>query len=146
MHSGKKVKIGMVVAAIMGLSACASNTNYAKAVQTWQGAPEHSLYAAWGNPTTEKRLPHGGRLVTYREAESDYNTKNYSPGVAATRMSPQGNHMLSQPTAVIRHREEKFWCETSFEVNQAGVIVNTSFHGNNCLSTVEGSKKWAFNH
>ncbi len=141
----KMMGLAGIVCVAAGLSACADGVNYTKAVRSWQGAPEHALYQAWGNPTSEKQLAHGDRLLTYRVVERESIQKTYSPGVGATRMSPQSNNMLSRQPAVARHQEETFWCETSFEVNHIGVIVNTHFHGNNCIATQEGSKKWAFN-
>lgn len=142
----KVLRLGMITFVAAGLNACADNVHYAKAIQSWQGAPEHALYQAWGNPTSEKKMTHGNRLLTYRVVERENSQKKYSPGFGATRMSPQTNNMLSRPSPMMRHHTETFWCETSFEMNHVGVIVNTHFHGNNCLATKESSKKWSFHH
>lgn len=139
-------KLAGICCVVAGLSACADEVKYSKAVRSWQGAPVQTLYQAWGNPTSEKQLAHGNRLLTYRVVEHKPIQKTYSPGIGATRTSPQGNNMLSRPPVVIRHHDETFFCETSFEVNHVGVIVSTHFHGNNCVATQEGAKKWAFDN
>lgn len=143
----KIMKLGAFAALSSGLSACAMHTNYAKAVDSWVGAPERALHFTWGNPTRVEKQSDGSQLLIYRIVERQSQSRMYlHHNEAATRITPQKSKMLSRPAAVMGHYDTAFWCETSFKVNSVGVIVGSHYDGNNCVATRSGAQRWAFHH
>ncbi len=138
---------GLLISTFVGLASCGSSENYTLAVNSWQGAPKTALVHQWGEPEQESRLANGHQLYTYRVVEHEEPvSRTYSSTIGTTaRMSPQGEtSLLSASPMIKRNREETFWCETQFEINDAGMIVNTHFEGNNCTITQHNAERWAF--
>ena len=144
----KVIQLGLLSSAVIILAGCGSARNYALAVNSWQGAPEGALVRDWGHPNHTSTLSNGNELYTYRVVEREPVMKTYSPAPGFVRLSPQNNNTvaLSHPSVKIGHHEASFWCETSFEINKRGVIVNTHYQGNNCVTSVNGVHRWAFAH
>lgn len=140
------VQYGLVSCGVTLLVGCATPQNYAAAVNSWQGAPESALKREWGHPTHVHVLGNGNELLTYRVVEHEPVSKTYSPAPGFVRLSPQNNNtvVMSHPSVRMGHHEATFWCETSFEVNKRGVIVDTRYKGNNCVTTQSGTHRWSF--
>lgn len=130
------------VSLILLLAGCSCTKNYALAVNSWQGAPKTALIHQWGKPEQNSTLANGHELYTYRTVEHESVAKTYSP--ITGRISPQEKNALSRPSALQNTGRYTFWCETQFEINQAGMIVNTKFTGNNCVATQHNAENWAF--
>jgi hypothetical protein len=147
MNVKKIMQLSTLVGVTVCLLGCGTSQNYATAVNSWQGAPKTALMNDWGSPAIEKTLANGNTLYMYRVVETEKFTKTYNPVVATGRVSPQPQtNMLSHAPAVMHGQDETFWCETQFEVNKAGMIVNSSFTGNNCVASKERAQRLAFTH
>lgn len=131
------IQLGLLSTAIMAVTACGTMPNYASAVDTWHGAPAAVLKQDWGTPINTTHLKNGNELLTYRVVEHEEPVaRTYANNAGLTRISPQGNEgMLSHSPKFMPKRSESFWCETQFEVNRAGIIVNSHFEGNNCIAS-----------
>ena len=147
MRIKKIFQLSLAASSVIALTACGSMQNYEKAVNTWQGAPKQALFHEWGTPMEESQLANGNQLYTYRVVERDVPVSTrFSPSMGA-RMSPQSNAgMLSHSPDHMPQHDEAFWCETQFEVNNSGMIVNTNFKGNNCVASKKRAKQLAFVH
>ena len=144
----KVVQLGLLSSAVILLAGCGTTQNYASAINSWNGAPASALVRDWGHPNHEAQLHNGNQLYTYRVVEHEsFMHKTYAPAPGFVRLSPQNNNtvVLSHPSKRIGNHEETFYCETSFEINK-GVIVDTRFHGNNCVTTRGRAHRWAFAH
>lgn len=137
------LQLGLVSCAMIAVVGCTTK-NYAAAVDSWRGAPVHALINHWGRPDEVKTLSKGKHVYIYRTVEHESIPKAYMGSPSLGRMSPQTDtSALSRVPRVMRHHEN-FWCETMFETNPTGMIVNTTFSGNNCVFTKDDAKHWAF--
>ncbi len=144
----KVMQLGLLSSAVILLVGCGGARNYATAVNSWQGAPESALVRDWGHPTHVSHLSNGNTAYMYRVVVHEPVTKTYAPAPGFVRLSPQNNNTvaLSHPSISPTHRGESFWCETTFEVNKRGVIVDTHYKGNNCVTSEAGAHRWSFVH
>lgn len=118
----------------LAVVSCSSPQNYAKAVNSWEGAPAHALVQQWGHPAEVETLRNGNKQYFYHSVEEETLPKGYAPTLTS-RLSPQNLNALSRPSDVVRGNRYTFVCDTTFEVNPQGRIIKTSFQGNNCVAT-----------
>lgn len=146
MQKRQLVQLGLMGCVAGALISCATMQNYSKAVNTWHGAPERALLGEWGHPTEVKRLSNGHHVDVYHVAERNRSHRVYWDAVPFVRTSPQTSKALvmSHTPNVMHNRDDVFWCDTSFEVNKMGMIVNVTYTGNNCVATQDGVKRWAY--
>jgi len=105
----------LVLLASFLLSACATEAGYRKICESWMGAPCDKLVRNWGPPEDIMRLDDGSRLYVYENSAFVY--------MGITGM---GGTM---------------WCETQFECNTEGRIVDWRFKGNNCVAKYKEEPK-----
>lgn len=140
MMNSAYIRCGVLAVGVIGLLGCSSSENYAKALNTWHGASERALFKTWGTPQETEKLPDGNTLYTYRIAERESPPVMYVPNYS--RVSTQNGNatLLSQPPIQRNGDRQTFWCDTQFEVNQNGMIVKSSFEGNNCVASKRYSR------
>ncbi|PIZ04988.1 MAG: hypothetical protein COY58_01610 [Gammaproteobacteria bacterium CG_4_10_14_0_8_um_filter_38_16] len=137
------IRWSLVSCALVGVIGCTTK-NYTVAVSSWQGAPARALLRQWGQPTEVKTLSKRRHLYVYRAVEPESVSKSYLASPSFGRTSPQSNLSgLSRVPRVMR-QHEAFWCETVFEANASGMIINTEFQGNNCVLSKDDIKQRAF--
>lgn len=124
------------------LVGCGTMQNYTLATNSWQGAPESTLLRDWGQPDKVTQLANGNHLDSYHQKERETFPSTYLP--SQTRISPQNTNALSRPAMRMNRGHYTYWCDTSFEVNKNGRIVNTYFRGNNCFATRKNAQLWAY--
>jgi len=148
MRTKPLIQLGLLFMAIMAITACGTMQNYQTAMNTWNGAPANALEHEWGTPIETTHLKNGNELLTYRVVEHEEPVaRTYANNAGLTRISPQGNEgMLSHSPKMMPGHSESFWCETQFEVNRAGMIVNSHFEGNNCVASKMKVRELAFAH
>lgn len=147
MYVKKILQLGVLLSAVFLLFGCGTTKNYAMAVNSWQGAPKAALVHKWGQPIDETTLKNGNELYTYRTVEKiKFEKNNDRPIISTGRTNPQQNTngMLSHSPSSIAEQNETFWCETDFEINKMGVIVNAHFTGNNCDASKAKAQERAF--
>lgn len=119
----------LVLLAAMAPAACTTvSQNYAFAVSSWTGSSEASLIREWGVPNRSYDAS-GSRFLEYSSSNVAV-LPGYSPtytttffGNIATTTATGG----SPPTAI------QLSCTTIFEL-RGGVVVGSSFSGNNCIA------------
>ncbi len=114
------------------LVGCATTANYQKVINNWQGTNAEALVNTWGNPNAKVKLANGNTVYLYTR---EHIVAVSAPAVPATNFTTVGNtpilgHGFSEFSGATR----KLYCNTLFEVNSQGLIVSTSFQGNNCVS------------
>lgn len=137
------IQSSLLVSAVFLMAGCGDAKNYETAVKSWQGAPESALINTWGQPADVTQLKSGNHIdVFYNKVEKTTPTKIYTPSMG--RVTPQAGGMMQSSTGAVQVPQPGFWCEAQFEVNPHGTIVDTSYSGNNCVSTVAKAKSWSY--
>ena len=132
-----------LISLIGGLFACSNSENYSKAMNSWNGASERALFEKWGAPQETTKLPNGNTLYLYRVALRESAPVMYSPTYSRVSAQPGNSAILSQPLVRRNADRQTFWCDTWFEVNSVGMIVTTSYKGNNCVASKSYLRKIA---
>ncbi|HLB56421.1 MAG TPA: hypothetical protein VJK30_03730 [Coxiellaceae bacterium] len=147
MYVKKILQFSVLFSTAFLLFGCGNTKNYSMAVNSWQGAPKSALVHTWGQPIDETTLKNGNELYTYRTVEKiKFEKNNDVPVIPTGRVNPQQNTngMLSHSPSSIAEQNETFWCNTEFEINKMGMIVNARFDGNNCVASKAKAQKRAF--
>ncbi len=140
----------LLCSAIMGLMGCGTMQNYTREVHSWDGAPESALFQSWGAPEETTKLADGNNLYTYRYAAPEpviATTNGYNrPGYVRTNTQAINTALVAQPPLPEGRGHNAFWCETSFEANPSGMIVNSSFQGNDCSASKNNMQHGSYQH
>ena len=140
-------QLGLLSCAAMGVVSCATSQNYTKVVSSWHGASEHALTQQWGRPTEQKTLSNGNHVDIYHVVQRNRERSGvYWDATPFVRTAPQNSQALvmSHTSSAMRARGDLFYCDTSFVVNKIGMIVNTNYEGNNCVTTQGGVARRAY--
>lgn len=125
----------LVILALL-LASCVSETseNYQQALNSWDGASYNDVVKVWGYPNQTKRAPSGNKLYVYSESEKGRNPVIETPG--QTSVVTKGDKTTVSTVGGMKTGGGSYHldCTTWFEVNNAGVVVNTSLRGNNCVA------------
>ena len=117
------------------LSGCATSKNYALAVHSWMGASSEQLIRVWGYPDRVSRIGNRHGLYLYRTESKGAYPQFVNPGYTSVSTSKGQTLVTTMPPTVSGGGFYDLQCKTWFEINSHGRIVNTSFRGNNCVST-----------
>ena len=117
------------------LASCATRANYSKAVYSWSGANNKTLFRVWGYPNKTQKMANGHRLYVYKSIDRGRYPLVTTPGSTTISTSHHQTTVISTPPTVSGGGSYDFRCYTWFEVNRHDVIVNSSFRGNNCNAT-----------
>lgn len=126
-------KLLILVGIVLFLTGCATVTaNYQAKVSAWQGKTEQALVQHWGYPDKVIRSSDGNAIYVYQYRDSVTFPEGQNPG--NTRITTKnGQTIVTQtPPKNTKGTTYHYQCTTWFEINDHGVIVKTSFHGNRC--------------
>lgn len=126
------LKSAMALIALILLSSCSTTNYYDGMVQSWKGSQASELKARWGAPNNT--LISGQNLSTYV-----YTTQTErgfpSPVMPRYTTTVVGGRPVVAEAPSIGTNDIIVWkCTTLFDIDATGVIVNTSYHGNNCYA------------
>ena len=124
----------LIVAAVLGLSACASEPPAPPAAGTWLGMTEEQLVAGLGAPDNFYPAPNGDRILTYQQERIQYGV---SPdllhpgfGIGYGGLGYRYGYYLS-PYDTLGQRVEVRRCAVSFTVREARVS-GYQYRGDDC--------------
>jgi len=143
MRTNIVIRLSLLSAAVLCLTSCGTEENYKIAMNSWHGAPVTALVHSWGEPEDVDHLANGNEVYVYRVNEQASALKVYPQNTGRLSTQPAATIMHSPPSG-ISTGSYSFSCETRFEINHNGMIVNTAFDGNNCVSTKDSAKRWAY--
>ena len=123
-------RFALLLPTLVLISACSTAANYATAVNSWHGANMNTLYHQWGYPNKTKRLANGHQLLTYH---ASHRVQTPTTITNSSTETASGHHQHT--TIVSTGTTNVYRCTTWFETKKNGVIVNTSFRGNDCTAT-----------
>ena len=131
----KIIRLLLLLPAGLLLAGCATEQYYANAVRSWSGARDKQLFRAWGYPDHMQRLPRGHHLYVYRHHATGSYPTVVTPGYTTIQTAGDTTYVSSTPTIYSGGGVYNLNCTTWFELNTKGVIVNTSYRGNDCVAT-----------
>lgn len=125
---------------VMLVSGCATTAKYEAKLDTWVGASEDYLIAAWGVPNKEYRMGDGKKAVEYvlkNTVQSGGYTytvpqTTYSSGSIGDKNYSGTSTQYVVTTAPVQ--KYKLSCKTSFIINTSGKVESWHHEGNNCVS------------
>lgn len=104
-----KIFIPLLIAAMFGLSGCATAAKYQAVLDSYSGSDIDVLITSWGPPTSTYKKPNGQTLYTYVKDNGGVVVNN-------------GHY------ATINNRT----CTTTFTVDNANKIIDWRYEGNIC--------------
>lgn len=133
MHVYKYV-VGLVLCAYLcALGGCAlNNEKYKQVCNSWLNHDVNELIRNWGPPTKTYDMPNGNKVYTWSRAASETTPVMTLP--STTTYNRIGNTVYQNNPAALTIGGDvvTYYCNTSFEVNSAGIIVYWTFQGNSC--------------
>lgn len=124
----------------LGLFGCATTAKYETKLNTWIGASEDSLVAAWGVPDKEYRLSDGKKAVEFKR-KNTVETGGYTYTLPQTtyQSGTIGDQAYSgaSTTNVIQTepiRKYRLSCRTSFIIDSNGKVQSWHHEGNDCVA------------
>ncbi|MCX7120590.1 MAG: hypothetical protein NTZ67_02255 [Gammaproteobacteria bacterium] len=136
-------RLSLLSVVVFALTGCGTEENYKMAMNSWQGAPAKALVNSWGQPEDVNQLPNGNQEYIYRTQEQETGVKVYPQNTGRLSAQPSAS-LMNAPSSGVSTGNYSFSCESQFEINHQGIIINTSFSGNNCVSTKAKAKHWAY--
>ena len=133
----------VVIACGLVVCGCATEQNYATAVSSWEGATSQQLTKVWGYPD-EKTSHNGNTLYLYRSHEKGKNPVTTIPGSTSVVTDDGSTKVYSTPSYSYGGGTYSLDCSTWFEIDPKGVIVQTSYRGNNCLGNADFLSKYQY--
>jgi hypothetical protein len=96
-----------------------------------------TLIHLWGYPDGEVKLPNGNTVYMYTRQQlvTQSPPLNVAPFAATLGGTP---YMGTGFTGGVVGQTSAMYCRTWFEVNHNGIIVNSQFQGNGCISSNHG--------
>ena len=130
----------LVLLFCLGLYGCATTAKYDARLNTWIGASEDTLIAAWGVPDKEYQMINGKKAVEYIH-KNTLQSGGYRYTVPQTtyHSGTIGNETYSGTsiqyvTETEPVKKYKLFCKTSFVIDKGGKIESWHHEGNNCVS------------
>lgn len=130
----------LVLLFCLWLYGCATTAKYEAKLNTWVGANEDSLIAAWGVPDKEYHTSDGKKAIAYVH-RNVVQTGGYTYTVPQTtyQTGTIGNEAYSGTstqyvTEITPLQRYKLFCKTSFIIDKLGKIQSWHHEGNNCVS------------
>lgn len=124
----------------LGLCGCATTAKYEAKLNTWMGASEDSLIAAWGVPDKTYQMNSGKKAVEFMR-KNTVQAGGYAYTVPQTtyQTGTIGNQTYSGTsttyvTETAPVQKYKFSCKTSFIINNSGKVESWHHEGNDCVS------------
>lgn len=130
------------------LVGCQTTTNYAAAVDSWQGQHANALAHSWGKPNKIVKQKQGKQQwIYYARSRDVMPTLNATPPQVSRVRTISGNMGLAHHhpiTTKVSQNNAAFSCATTFDINSKGLITNTHFQGAHCVATKSDVKEKGF--
>lgn len=139
----RQIKVISASAAIILLSACATQQYYSSAVESWQGINQAELFKVWGRPDRQMSLPDGRKVYVYNSRTIERTSPSVIPGTTDVYQSGGQTYVTSTKSTYVPGSSRVEHCTTWFQVNQAAVITGASFKGDGCVANESFAKKYA---
>ena len=110
------------------LAGCATEEKYRAMLDSWVGAPEARLVAAWGVPAGVYEAG-GAKFLSYSRLETTV-LPGRAPRYTTTVV---GNTAYSTPIGGLPPTAIAVACETTFEIRDE-IVRNYSYRGNGCTA------------
>ncbi len=138
----QKILLSFMTVAMLALtSACATTANYQQVLANWQGQNIQDLIKMWGDPDAAIKLPSGNTTYMYTRQQL-YTAPGYPTNQPPTFLSAAGPVVSpGVNTTFTGNQTVNLTCRTWFETNPQGIIVNSRFEGNNCVSSSPKRRK-----
>lgn len=121
-------------------SGCATTAKYEAKLNTWIGVSEDALIASWGVPDKTYEMQDGKKAIEYKR-RSTIETGGYAYTTPQTTYysGKMGNQTYSgtsttYTTEIEPVRKHRFFCRTSFIIDNNGKIESWHHEGNDCVS------------
>jgi hypothetical protein len=124
----------------LGLCGCATTAKYEAKLNSWVGASEDALIAAWGVPDQEYHTTDGKKAIAYLRKNTVQTggypytvpqTSYHSGTIGDKSYSGTSTQYVTEMTPVQNYR---FYCKTSFIIDKSGKVESWHYEGNNCVS------------
>ena len=127
-------KLSFVLLGILLLSACATTLKYRQKLNAWHGKNIQQFVNLWGYPDHTIKAPDGNRVYVYKERDVTSFPTYTSAGYTAVSTDSGKTVVTQVPSITSGGGIYTFSCTTWVELIKRGIIVNTSFKGNDCVS------------
>lgn len=133
-------KLICLLVLVMVVSGCATIAKYDAKLNTWIGASEDDLIAAWGVPDMVYNMSEGKKAIAYVHKDA-IRTGGYTYRVPETTIhsgkigdKAYSGTSTQYVTETIPAEKYKLYCKTSFVINSSGKVQSWHHSGNNCAS------------
>ncbi len=107
----------MLVTITLSINSCATTSKYTAKLNTWIGHDVNELITSWGPPSNEYTMPNGNKMYTWLHVGGTLVVSNY-------------NYFLRMTLT----NAVTYWCKTTFNVDESGIITGGRWEGNSCRS------------
>ncbi len=118
------------------MTGCATESQYARNMATWNDHYADELVGKWGPPTRNMILPNGNALYVYDVADQYTTAAVQFNGSSTVQDNSYGRqyYVNQTPGITVPGQTIVNWCSTFFEIDQDQKIVSVRYQGNNCTS------------
>ncbi len=121
----------LLLISIVLLVSCAETNYQDQMIQHWQGKRSEALLRNWGTPELQTYTPEGHTLYVY--TTSSFRPTTPPTGSPYTISVPRiGRPVITTVQTSTDYGLSQLKCETIFEANKQGYIINAKIEGNNC--------------
>ena len=132
------MRVGAVLLFLL-LAGCATTEAYEKVLQGWIGSHVDDVVRAWGVPQGSHTFKDSSRLIQYVRSRAVAVPRHSArrPVVIAAPGTRTGTRLEFIEEPVIDPRMLAFTCETTFELDKAGIVRKWRWRGNDCVARSE---------
>ena len=124
----------ILVSVSLLMNGCATTAKYQAKLQTWQGKNISDFVKAWGYPDREIQSYDGNTVYIYEFNDTINYPPMYNPGNTYISNNAGNSIVVTTPPTYTPAGTSQYNCTTWVEFNKSGIILNTAFRGNNCVS------------
>ncbi len=117
----------LILALMIVLSGCVSDTSYSQYLQQWVGMSQEALYHSWGMPQNELYLSPSQKEITYLKTFPNPVNGNTQPYQNIINYSAIDSRSFGD-----NDNNQDYYCQTSFTIEN-NKVVNFSFNGDDCV-------------
>ena len=134
------MRIITVLLLSLGIFGCATTAKYEAKLNNWIGSSEDTLIASWGVPNKTYNMLDGKRAIDYVHKDTVqtggyiYTTPQTTYHSGKIGDKSYSGTSTAYVTEVEPVRKYKYYCKTSFVINNGGKIESWHHEGNNCVS------------
>ncbi len=134
------MRIMLVLLLSLGVLGCATTAKYEARLNTWIGSSEDSLIASWGVPNKSYNMQNGKKAIEYLR-KSTVQTGGYRYTAPQTTYhsgkigdKPYSGRSTAYVTEVEPVKKYRYFCKTSFILDNNGKVESWHHEGNDCVS------------